>query len=312
MKRVALETFIALADLRHFGRVAERLNTTQSNISARIAALEQELGVALFHRDPSGVTLTPKGRELLGHAFEIVGGMDRLVQAVASDPTRGGTLRLGVSETLVSTLLPGFFRAFGERFPAAVLQIVVHNSGYQRDQLVDHGLDLALLMGPVSHPRIANVPLIEFPMIWVVGAEHPLAEEGTASLEELSSGPILTYTTHSRPYVELVERLREAGVAAPRLFTSNALGASMAITQAGLAVCTAPRVFAERHIAEGVLVELRTPIPLSPLLFTASYRSEAGNEQAREAAEIAATVARRLGDAQSKNSIELQQKAELD
>lgn len=206
MKRVTLETFIALAQLRHFGKVAQQLNTTQSTVSARIAGLERDLGAKLFTRTPNSVSLTPKGRQLLSHAIELVDGMDRMSRAVGADPKREGTLRLGVSETLASTILPPFFRAFSDRFPDAALEIIVNNTGFQRDRLVDRGLDLALLMGPVSHARVANIPLIDFPMIWVASPDHPLVTKPSLTVADLVDQPILSYATNSRPYIELTER----------------------------------------------------------------------------------------------------------
>jgi len=291
MKRVTLETFIALAHLRHFGKAARQLNTTQSTVSARIAALEQELGAALFTRTPHSVCLTPKGRTLLEHAVEIVSNMDRMSMAVGKDPKREGTLRLGISETLVSTILPSFFSSFSRKYPASSLEIIVNNTTYQRDQLIDRGLDLALLMGPVSNARVANLPLIDFPMIWVAAADHPLASASEITLEDLSRNPVLSYATNSRPYIELTDALRKAGVSAPRLFSSNAMGASVEITQKGLAICTVPDVYAAPFIAAGSLVELPVPIQLNPLSFTASYRTEPGNELAEEAAHMAAETA---------------------
>lgn len=291
MKRITLETFIALAHLRHFGKVASQLNTTQSTVSARIAGLERDLGAELFTRTSNSVTLTPKGRELLSHATEVIASMDRMSRAVGIDPYREGTLRLGVSETLASTILAGFIGAFSEQYPNSSVEIIVNNTAFQRDQLVDRGLDLALLMGPVSHARIANLSLLELPMIWAVAPDHPLAASGEVTIESLAAHPILSYAVNSRPYIELVESLRHAGVRSPKLFSSNALGASVAITESKLAVCTIPQIYAEAYIEAGTLVEIRTPISLNPLFFTASYRTEPGNELAREAAEIAARIA---------------------
>ena len=312
MKRVTLETFIALAQLGHFGKVAHQLNTTQSTVSARIAGMEQDLGAVLFNRASNAVTLTPKGRDLLHHANDIIAAMDRMSRAVGIDPYREGTLRLGVSETLASTILPAFIKVFSDRFPGAAVEIIVNNTTGQRDQLLDRSLDLALLMGPVSNAIVANIPLLELPMIWAVAKDHPLTGVEQVKSDDLAAHPILSYATNSRPYIELTQSLSQAGVTAPRLFSSNALGASVAITQARLAVCTLPHIYAAPHLSNGSLVEIRAAIPLNPLSFTASYRTEPGNELALEGAQIAAEVARRWEDGQSHFSIDGEKKRQLD
>lgn len=66
-----LETFVWVAKLGRFLRTAERLNTTQPNISVRIAELETTLDVRLFERDAGSVTLTPKGQALLNYAERV-------------------------------------------------------------------------------------------------------------------------------------------------------------------------------------------------------------------------------------------------
>jgi len=290
MRRVTLETFIALAQMRHFGKVAHSLNTTQSTVSARIKGLERELNAELFVRDPSGVALTPKGRELLSHAVQVVDCMNAMSRATGMDAHREGTLRLGVSETLASTFLPNFVQAFSETYPNAKLEIIVNTTTFQRDELLDRTLDLALLMGPVSHPSIGNIDLIEIEMSWVAARDHPLARAKHITLKDLANVPLLSYSTTSRPYLELVEKLREAGIMTPRLYSSNALGASVAITRAGLAVATTPRSYSREFVDKGDLVGLDVPLALTPLRFTASFRTEPGNELARSAARIASEV----------------------
>ena len=59
-----IEAFVWVADLQSFRRAAERLNTTQPNISARISSLEEALGTALMTRDAGSVRLTGKGQTL--------------------------------------------------------------------------------------------------------------------------------------------------------------------------------------------------------------------------------------------------------
>ena len=80
-----LDAFIQVADLGSFRRAAERLNTTQPNISARIAGLEELLGQSLMDRDAGSVRLTTAGERLLPHARDVLRATDRLV-AAAGDP----------------------------------------------------------------------------------------------------------------------------------------------------------------------------------------------------------------------------------
>lgn len=73
-----LRYFVTVADESHIGRAAARLFMAQSSLSQSLQQLEAELGVALFHRHPRGVTPTPAGVELLDPVRAILTATDGL------------------------------------------------------------------------------------------------------------------------------------------------------------------------------------------------------------------------------------------
>ena len=148
-----LETFIWVATLGSFRKAAEHQHTTQPAISNRIAALEDELGVRLFERESGHSKLTSKGQELLPYAEKIVFMAQQLRKRADRGASLSGILRLGVSETIVHSWLPRFFRELHETAPNLDVEITVDVSGNLRSGLLDRSLDLAFLMGPVSEPR---------------------------------------------------------------------------------------------------------------------------------------------------------------
>src|SRR2546425_12547441 len=72
MELYQLRSFAAVAELGHLTRAAEKLHISQPALSAQIKALEDELGVALFDRTPTGMVLTAAGQQLLPEASELV------------------------------------------------------------------------------------------------------------------------------------------------------------------------------------------------------------------------------------------------
>ncbi|MBU2285668.1 MAG: LysR family transcriptional regulator, partial [Gammaproteobacteria bacterium] len=91
-----LRYFLAVAEARHFGRAAARLNIAQPPLSVQIRDLENELGTALFQRTARGVTLSDAGAAFLPHA-EAVLAASRQAVSVARDAAagRGGRLVIG-------------------------------------------------------------------------------------------------------------------------------------------------------------------------------------------------------------------------
>ena len=67
-----LRGFVAVAEEGHVGRAAARLQMTQPPLSRQIQRLEHSIGIALFERVPTGVTLTPAGRVFLDEARRVL------------------------------------------------------------------------------------------------------------------------------------------------------------------------------------------------------------------------------------------------
>ena len=113
-----LQCLIAVADLLHFRKAAERLNLSQPALSAQVAQLEDHLGVLLLERTRRKVLLTPTGREVAERARAILRDVADLEAAAHSaQAPLSGTLRLGVLRTLGPYLLPHMLGAMRENYP---------------------------------------------------------------------------------------------------------------------------------------------------------------------------------------------------
>ena len=80
-----IRCFLAVAELRHFGRAAEQLHVVQPAVSQQVRRLEQELGVQLFHRTTRTVELTGAGLAFLERAREIAAAVDRASQTAQQE-----------------------------------------------------------------------------------------------------------------------------------------------------------------------------------------------------------------------------------
>jgi len=104
---VTLQLFVAVCDERNIGRAAEREAIVPSAISKRIAALEDELGVALLVRGRRGIEPTPAGEVLLRQARDILSSMER-AHAELAEFAGGvvGNVRVLASLSVLAELLP--------------------------------------------------------------------------------------------------------------------------------------------------------------------------------------------------------------
>ena len=111
MDSTDLNFFSAVALAGGIGRAAHDLHTVQSNVTQRIRALENQLGVQLFHRSKKGVTLTSMGSRLLPYAKRISDLLAEAHCAVKDEAWPGGELRIGSMETTAALRLPPVFLA---------------------------------------------------------------------------------------------------------------------------------------------------------------------------------------------------------
>lgn len=285
-----LESFVWVATLGSFAKAAEKQHTTQPNISSRIAALEDELGVRLFSRDtgPGKLKLTAKGSELLPYAEKILYMSDQMRSSANTDETLSGILRLGVSETIVHTWLPKFLARLHSDMPKIYIELTVDVTSNLRLNLLDHSLDAAFLMGPMSDPTIINLPLNTFPLAWIASPQLGLPPKAT--LKELAQWPIITYARGTKPFAEISQQFHVMDGEPVRLFSSSSLAACHRLALDGFGVSSLPQVMVEKEIKRGKLLQIESQWAPSPLSFTASYPQTPFNPIAESASKLAVEV----------------------
>lgn len=286
-----LETYLWVAKLGSFSKTAEKLFATQPAISSRIAALEAELQVTLFERDAGSVRLTASGRSLLPMAEEALSAVAELRERAGAPAEVSGILRLGVSETIVQSWLPELLAQLRALYPALDVEITVDVTGNLRNELVEHGLDLAFLMGPVSEYTVTNVPLCDFPLIWAMRPPIKGRKKIKMPLRDMLRFPILTFPRNTRPYSEINEIFRARTGSAPRIFPSSSLNAVQRLAERGVGIATVPAALVADALDDGRLAEVETDWNPTPLTFTASYISDPARPIIGKVADLARKVA---------------------
>ncbi len=205
MELYQLRTFAAVAEEGHLTRAAARIHASQSTVSAQVRALEEELGVALFLRDPRGMRLTPEGEVLLGHAREALASADGLLRAARGLRRElGGTANVGLNSCPELLRGAAILAALREEHPA--LQVRFTNSTSHRilADLASGALDAGFVYG--------NLP-DEFPGMTVMQAEMYVAapaawRERFLALDwkELAELPWV-WTTPECPFTRVAEAL---------------------------------------------------------------------------------------------------------
>lgn len=278
-----IRTFLWVARLGGFRKAADRMHLSQPAVSTRISNLEDELRVSLFERGPGELVLTKHGTLLLTYAEQLLFVEEEIKQRVANPSETEGLFRIGASETVAQSWLTAFLKALSEEYPRVDVDLTVDISVNLRSALLERRLDLVFLMGPVSEFSVENVALPSFSLHWYRSAHN--------AQTDLTRIPVISYSSKTRPYRELMSELSRKVGPKVRVYSSASLSASLKMIAAGIAVGPYPRSLVEELLASGQIVEFDPGIYPNPLVFTASYLSEPRSFLVENSAEIARQVA---------------------
>jgi DNA-binding transcriptional LysR family regulator len=187
-----LEIFRTLAEELNFTRTAERVHTVQSNVTAQIKALEEELGSPLFDRLGRRVTLTDAGRNFLPFAEQALIAMAQGQRAVQTGAEPSGPLRVGIPESILTYRLPQVLRIFHRRFPHVELTFRPQWDEVLPTMLESGKLDMAVCMIDCSpNPAIKSMRLGPERIILLAHASHPLASQRTVKPADMAGQTLL-------------------------------------------------------------------------------------------------------------------------
>lgn len=183
-----LEYFIAVAELKHFRKAAEKCFVSQPALSGQLKKLETEIGLVLFHRTSRLVNLTPAGESLLVYAKNILGEA-RLLSEVAQsfrDPRRG-PLKLCVIPTLAPYLTPIVVQVTGKLHPKLELFLSEAKTLDLVAGLMTGTFEAGFLALPVNNPKINTAEIFVEAFLLAVPVGHPLSRRRELSISDLAN-----------------------------------------------------------------------------------------------------------------------------
>jgi DNA-binding transcriptional LysR family regulator len=187
-----LQIFRTLAEELNFTRTAERVHTVQSNVTAQIKALEEELGVPLFDRLGRRVTLTDAGRNFLPFADQALAAMEQGQRAVQTGAEPSGPLRIGAPESVLTYRLPQVLRAYRRRFPHVELIFRPYSDATLALKLEAGKFDMAICMSDnLQAQSIRSIRLKMERVLLLAEPGHPLATRATVKPADLAEQNLL-------------------------------------------------------------------------------------------------------------------------
>lgn len=196
MTLTELRYIVAVARERHFGRAAERCFVSQPTLSVAIRKLEDELGIALFERGSSEITVTPIGARVIEQAQKVLEEAAAIKQiAAAGKDELSGPLRLAAIYTIGPYLLPQLIPHIHRRAPQMPLVLQENYTARLAVMLKNGDIDVAVLSLPFAEPGIATQPVYDEPFRVVMPATHEWAKKKRIETRDLCRENLLLLST---------------------------------------------------------------------------------------------------------------------
>jgi DNA-binding transcriptional LysR family regulator len=219
MKLQDLHVLMSVVQAGSMGKAAERLRTSQPNVSRAIADLEHALGVRLLDRHRQGVEPTEYGRALLEGGVAVFDELRQTVKNIESlaDPT-AGEVRIGTIPPIAASFGSAVVERLGRRYPRIVCNLLTAQTDALHRGLLDRELDLLIArkFGALADERLDFEALFDDAYVVVVGAQSRWARRRGVTLADLIDAAWALPEPASVPSVVLKDALRAAGLAYPR------------------------------------------------------------------------------------------------
>lgn len=242
MQLKSLQLFIDVSESGSFVAAAQRQHTVQSNVTAHIKKLEDELGVLLFHRK-GGARLTTAGTTLVAYARRMLRDHDDVLGLFNGNKDTPSRLRLGAMETTTAVRLPPILTSFYRQYPEVNLTLETGPTAELVTKLMDRTVDGIFIAGRPEHAQFHCIKAFSERLVLV--GPKPLSQFPTS--EQLLETAFIAFRQGCsyRQRIELL--LSSCNVTATRIFEFGSIDGILGCVAAGMGYALMPLSTVEVH-----------------------------------------------------------------
>ncbi|SMP67878.1 hydrogen peroxide-inducible genes activator [Noviherbaspirillum suwonense] len=295
MTLTELKYIVAVAREKHFGHAAEACFVAQPTLSVAIKKLEDELGVTIFERGGSEISMTPLGVQIVAQAERVL-EQTAAIREIAKqnkDPLTG-QLRLGVIYTVAPYLLPQLVRSMIERVPQMPLVLQENFTAKLVEMLRQGELDAAIMAQPFPQQGLLVQPLYDEPFVVAMPASHPWSDRKRINAADLKNQTMLLLGNGHCFRDQVLEvcpemaRFSTTGDGIARTFEGSSLETIRHMVASGIGITVLPKASVpDMQAHDGLLryVPFEEPVPTRRVVIAwrKSFTRRAAIEAVREA-----------------------------
>lgn len=251
-----LKTFLEVVRQGSIRAAASSLSVTEPSVSAGVASLQRELGVALLERHGRGIRVTPAGEEFAGYASQMLGLAEKAGRRAREKAGEAAQLRIAAVTTAGESLMAPILRLFQQKVPDVELWMEVGNRQTVIDSLLSYQADVGIGGRPPEEGDISGERFLENHLAVVGAPDHPLSE-GAHKASELNGETWLLRETGSGTRNNTEEFFNETGIEPRSFMTLGSNGAVKQAASAGLGVTLISTHAVAKELAGGILSRLQ-------------------------------------------------------
>lgn len=183
---------LAVAEYSNFTKAAKHCLVTQPTLSMQIQKLEDELKIQIFDRTKKPIELTNVGVKIVTQAKTILAEVERVNDIVDQEKGFiGGEFKLGISNSIMPTLLPLFFKSFISRYPKVKLNIEELKTNDIINKIKDGNLDGGIVSTPLNLEDIKERVIFYEKLVGYISENHRLKDKTLIEISDLDINDIL-------------------------------------------------------------------------------------------------------------------------
>lgn len=183
---------LAVAEYSNFTKAAKHCLVTQPTLSMQIQKLEDELKIRIFDRTKKPIELTNVGVKIVTQAKTILAEAERVNDIVDQEKGFiGGEFKLGISNSIMPTLLPLFLKSFISRYPKVKLNIEELKSNDIINKIKEGNLDGGIVSTPLNLEDIKERVIFYEKLVGYISENHRLKDKTLIEISDLDINDIL-------------------------------------------------------------------------------------------------------------------------
>ncbi len=223
MRHLLIPKFVdKIARAGSLRKAAQQLRITPSALNRRILSIEEELGVEIFERHPTGLKPNAAGEIILKHFREQIADMERVKSTIADiSGMRAGHVNIGITSELTQYFIPEMIKQYSGEFPAVSFSLEIIERDEIDNSLANYSNDIALIFAPTRMRETYPTYSGEQKIYAIMDKNHKLVRKKSVKIYDCVEFPLFLPNRNSGIREILEKSAQKMGIELRAIVESN-------------------------------------------------------------------------------------------